>query len=144
MLTVDESIVIEKPRDEVFTFFSDPDNVAVYSSNIVDYEVVSGAPDAVGRKAKFAVKVVGVRLDYTDEVVERVENERAKLVSRDGRIPYSITLSFADEGSGTKVTWLQESETLGGVFKFADGLVMKMYTRDVRSNLEKAKTLLEG
>jgi carbon monoxide dehydrogenase subunit G len=144
MLTVDESIVIDKPRPEVFTFFGDPDNIAVYSSNIVDYEVVSGEPDAVGRKAKFAVKVVGVRLDYTDEVVERVENERAKTVSRDGRIPYSITLTFTDEGSGTKVNWLQESETLGGVFKFADGLVMKMYTKDVRSNLEKAKALLEG
>ena len=144
MLTVDESIVIDKPRPEVFTFFSDPENIAVYSSNIVDYEVIEGAPDAVGRKARFSVKVVGVRLDYTDEVVERVENERAKTVSRDGRIPYSITLTFTDEGSGTKVNWLQESETLGGVFKFADGLVIKMYTKDVRSNLEKAKALLEG
>jgi uncharacterized membrane protein len=144
MLTVDESIVIDKPRPEVFEFFADPDNVAVYSSNLVDYEVVDGAPDQVGRKAKFAVKVVGVRLEYTDELVERVPNERAKLVSREGRIPYSITLSFADEGSGTKVTWLQESESLGGVFKLADGLVIKMYARDVRSNLEKAKTLLEA
>ena len=53
-------------------------------------------------------------------------------------------MTFTDEGSGTKVTWLQESESLGGVFKFADGLVMKMYSQDVRSNLEKAKTLLEG
>ncbi|MET0840236.1 MAG: SRPBCC family protein [Marmoricola sp.] len=144
MLTIDESIVIDKPRAEVFAFFSDPDNVAVYSSNIVDYEVVSGGPDEVGRKAKFAVKVVGVRLDYTDELVERVENERAKLVSRDGRIPYAITMTFTDEGAGTKVSWLQESESLGGVFKFADGIVIKMYSRDVRSNLEKAKTLLEG
>jgi uncharacterized membrane protein len=144
MITIDESIVIDKPRPEVFDFFADPDNVAVYSSNIVDYEVISGEPDAVGRKARFAVKVVGVRLDYTDEVVERVPNERAKLESRDGRIPYSITLTFADDGSGTKVTWLQESETLGGVFKFADGLVVKMYSKDVRSNLEKAKALLEA
>jgi carbon monoxide dehydrogenase subunit G len=144
MLTVEESVDINKPRPEVFEFFSNPDNVAVYSSNLVDYEVVSGGAREVGRKAKFAVKVVGVRLDYTDELVELVENERAKLESRDGRIPYSITLTFADEGSGTKVTWLQESESLGGVFKLADGLVIKMYSRDVRSNLEKAKTLLEG
>ncbi len=144
MLTVEESVDINKPRPEVFDFFSDPDNVAVYSSNLVDYEVVSGGPREVGRKAKFAVKVVGVRLDYTDELVELVENERAKLESRDGRIPYSITLTFSDEGSGTRVTWLQESESLGGVFKLGDGLVMKMYSRDVRSNLDKAKTLLEG
>jgi len=144
MLTVEESIVIDKPRHEVFEFFGDPDNVAVYSSNLIDYQVIEGEPDQVGRKAKFSVKVVGVRLDYTDELVERVQDERAKLVSREGRIPYSITLTFTDEGSGTKVAWLQESESLGGVFKFADGVVMKMYGRDVRSNLEKAKTLLEA
>ena len=144
MLTVEESVVIDKPRPEVFEFFSDPDKVAVYSSNLIDYEVLSGGPREVGRKARFAVKVVGVRLDYTDELVELVENERAKLVSADGKIPYSITMTFTDEGSGTRVTWLQESESLGGVFKLADGLVVKMYGRDVRSNLDKAKTLLEA
>ena len=144
MLTVEESVTIDKPRTEVSAFFADPDNVPVYSSNLVDYEVVSGGPTEIGRRARFAVKVVGVRLDYTDELVEYVEGERAKLVSQDGKIPYSITLTFSDEGSGTKVTWLQESESLGGVFKLADGLVMKMYSRDVRSNLEKAKTLLEA
>jgi carbon monoxide dehydrogenase subunit G len=141
--TVEESITIAKPRPEVFAFFTDPDNTTVYSSNLIDYEVTSGRPDEVGRTAKFSVKVVGVRLDYTDELVERVENERAKLVGQ-GRIPYSITLSFADDGDGTKVTWQQEVDSLGSVFKFADGLVIKMYGKDVRSNLEKAKTLLEG
>lgn len=144
MLTVEESIVIDKPRAEVSEFFSDPDNVPVYSSNLVDYEVISGGPREVGRKAQFAVKVVGVRLDYTDELVEYVEGERAKLESRDGKIPYSITMTFSDEGAGTKVTWLQESDSLGGVFKFADSIVLKMYSRDVRANLEKAKTLLES
>ena len=144
MLTVEESIVINKPRAEVFEFLSDPDKVTVYSSNLVDYEVISGGPREVGRKARFAVKVVGVRLDYTDELVEYVENERLKLVSAEGKIPYSITSTYTDEGDGTRVTWLQESESLGGVFKLADGLVLKMYSRDVRSNLEKAKTLLEA
>ena len=144
MLTVEESVVIDKPRPEVFEFFSDPDNVAVYSSNLVDYEVVSGGPREVGRSARFAVKVVGVRLEYTDEVTELVENERLSTASKDGRIPYSITMTFADDGLGTQVTWRQEVESLGGVFKLGDGLVMKMYSRDVRSNLDKAKALLEG
>ena len=42
MLTVEESIVIDRPRAEVFAFFADPDNVALYSSNLSDYKVVSG------------------------------------------------------------------------------------------------------
>jgi uncharacterized membrane protein len=144
MLTVEESVLIEKPRPEVFEFFADPENIPVYSSNVVDYDVIEGDPREVGRKAKFSVKVVGVKLDYTDELVELEEGKHVKTASSEGRIPYSITLDFSDEGGGTKVVWHQEVDSLGGVFKFADGVVLKMYGRDVRSNLEKAKTLLEA
>ena len=42
------------------------------------------------------------------------------------------------------MSWHQEMESFKGVFKFADGIVLKLYSRDVRSNLEKAKTLLES
>ena len=144
MLTVEESIVIDKPCAEVFAFFTDPDNVAVYSSNLTDYKVVSGGNTDIGRKAQFTVKVVGVKLDYTDELVEFEEGKHYKLASNQGRIPYTIDMSFEDEGDSTRVVWHQESESLGGVFKFGDPIVLKMYSRDVKSNLEKAKTLLES
>jgi carbon monoxide dehydrogenase subunit G len=144
MPTIEESVVIDKPRAEVFAFFTDPESINVYSSNIVDYRVVSGADTEIGRHAKFAAKVAGIKLDYTDELTEYDEDTSYKLASVEGRIPYTIAMSFSDEGSGTKVTWHQETDSLGSVFKFADPIVVKMYSKDVRSNLEKAKTLLEG
>ena len=144
MLTVEESIVINKPRMEVWEFFTDPDNVPVYSSNIVEYELVSGEKDKAGRKCRGAVKVAGRRLELTDEMVECEEQRRAKMVSEDATIPYSLEISYADEGDGTKITWHQEVESLKGVFKFADPIVLRLYARDVRSNLEKAKTILES
>ena len=43
------------------------------------------------------------------------------------------------------MTWHQESETYGGFFgKLADPLVTRMYAKDVRSNLEKMKELVEA
>lgn len=144
MLTIDESIVIDKPRAEVFEFFADPDSVVVYSSNVVEYEVISGGAREVGRRARLVAKVVGVRLESTDELVEFVEGERVKIVAEDATVPYSIEISCADENGGTRVSWHQESESLRGVFKFGDQLVLRMYSRDVRSNLEKAKALLEA
>lgn len=144
MPTIEESVVIAKPRAEVFSFFTDPESVNDYSSNIVDYQVVSGGDTEIGRRATFAAKVAGIKLDYTDELVEYDEGSSYKLASVEGKIPYTITASFADDGAGTQVTWHQETESLGSVFKFADPIVVKMYARDVRSNLEKAKTLLES
>lgn len=144
MLTTEESVVIDKPRQEVFAFFADPDQVTVYSSNISDYEVTSGGNTEIGRTARVVVRVAGVRLEFNDELIAFEEGRRLVTESKDAKIPYVITLTFEEAGAGTRVTWTQETESLGGVFKFADGIVMKMYGRDVRSNLENAKELLEG
>jgi len=144
MLTVEESVVVNKPRMEVWEFMTDPDNVPVYSSNVVEYELVSGGKQEVGRICRGAVKVAGRRLELTDEIVEIETGRKGKLVSRDATIPYSLSLHYEDEGNGTKLTWHQEMESLKGFFKFADAIVLKLYARDVRSNLEKAKTILEA
>jgi len=144
MLTVDESIVVNKPRTEVYEFMMDPDNVPVYSSNVVEYELLSGDKDKVGRTCHGVVKVAGRRLEFTDELVENEPGRGGKLVSQDATIPYSLSVSYEDEGEGTRISWHQEMESLKGVFKFADGIVLKLYGRDVRSNLEKAKTILES
>jgi carbon monoxide dehydrogenase subunit G len=144
MLTVDESIVINKPRVEVWEFMTDPDNVPVFSSNIVEYELVSGEKREAGRVCHGVVKVAGRRLELTDEMVEVESGRRNKFVSTDATIPYTLSVQYDDEGDGTKVSWHQEMESLKGVFKFADPLVLKLYSRDVRSNLEKAKTILES
>ena len=144
MLTVEESIVINKPRMEVWEFLTDPDNVPVYSSNVVEYELVSGGKQEAGRICRGVVKVAGRRLELTDELVEVERGRGGKLVSTDATIPYELSIRCEDEGQGTKVLWHQEMESLKGYFKFADPIVLKLYGRDVRSNLEKAKTILEA
>lgn len=144
MLTVEESIVINKPRLEVWEFMTDPDNVPVYSSNIVEYEIVSGEKQEVGQICRGVVKVAGRRLELTDELVEVERGRGGKLVSKDATIPYTLSVRYEDEGDGTKITWHQEIESLKGFFRFADPIVLKLYARDVRSNLDKAKTILES
>jgi len=144
MLTVEESIVINRPRLEVWEFMTDPDNVPLYSSNVVEYEMVSGEKQEVGRICRWVVKVAGRRLEMTDEMVAVEKGRSGDYVSKDAKIPYTLSVHCEDEGDGTKVTWHQEMESLKGFFKFADPIVLKLYARDVRSNLEKAKTIVES
>lgn len=144
MLTVEESIVINKPRLEVWEFMTDPDKVPSYSSHVVEYELVSGEKQEVGRICRWVVKVAGRRLEMTDEMVEVEKGRGGKYVSRDAKIPYTLSVQCEDDGDGTKVTWHQEMESLKGFFKLADPIVLKLYARDVRSNLAKAKTIVES
>ncbi len=144
MFTVEESIVINKPRLEVWAFMTDPDNVPLYSSNVVEDTLVSGEKQEVGRICRWVVKVAGRRLEMTDEMVEVERGRGGKYISKDATIPYTLSVHCEDLGEGTKVTWHQDMESLKGFFKFADPVVLKLYARDVRSNLEKAKTILES
>jgi carbon monoxide dehydrogenase subunit G len=144
MLKIEESVVISKPRQEVWEFLADPATVTLYSSNVTEYELISGGPTELGRTARIVVKVAGIRLESTDELVEIDEGRMFKVESRDAKVPYTLTMTLSDEGGGTRLTWLQESESLKGVFKLGDSIVLKLYARDVRANLENAKTLIEG
>ena len=57
---------------------------------------------------------------------------------------FHITWQFQPEGEGCKVIFDQEVGSLGGFFgHLADPLVTKMYSRDVKGNLENLKVLLE-
>lgn len=144
MFTVDESVLINKPRSEVFEFMNDPDSVPMYMSNMVEYELVSGEKHEAGRVCHGVVKVAGRRLELNDELVEVEPGSQARLVSEDATVPYRLSIQYEDQGDGTKVSWHQEMDSLKGAFKFADPLVMRLYSRDVHSSLEKAKTILES
>ncbi|MCW2826908.1 MAG: Polyketide cyclase / dehydrase and lipid transport, partial [Marmoricola sp.] len=70
---------------------------------------------------------------------------RARIASVQATIPYTLTVTYDDgEGGATKVTWHQEVQSLKGFLKFADPMVVKLYSRDARSNLVKAKAILES
>lgn len=145
MPIVDESIIIKRPRKEVFAFATDPANVPLYSSNLIEFHQTTPGPVQKGTRDAGAVKVAGRRIDWTTEIVEFEEGRRSVSRSIDSPISFEIDLRYEDAEGGTKVMWHQESTTFGGFFgKLADPLVNRMYSKDVRSNLEKLKELLEA
>ncbi|SDC67655.1 SRPBCC family protein [Rhodococcus tukisamuensis] len=143
-LKTEESIVIERPLAEVFAYLSNPENGTAWNSNVIDYKVISGTADEVGSVTEFSAKVAGLRLEATEELTTYEPNKRLQWRSKESRIGYTRELDFDSDGDGTRVTFLQEAEAGTGLFKFADPIVQRLYTHDVRGNLEKAKTILES
>ena len=145
MPDIEESIVIARPREEVYEFMTASENVSLINSNVVDYELVSGEERTVGAVARGASKVAGRRLDWTTTIREVDDGKRTLIASTESKIPFTIEMRFEDDPGGTKVIWSQHTDSLGGFFgKLADSVVVKMYARDVHGNLEKAKLLLEA
>lgn len=148
MPTIHETITIDRPRDEVWDFMSDPDNIPVYNSNISEFAQESPGERAKGTRDRGTVRVAGKRLDFVTEITEYEPGVRQ--VTRSVEAPmdmaWTLEMSMEDAGEGrTTVTFHQEVDQLGGFFgKLGDALVTRMYSKDVRANLEKAKEILEA
>ncbi len=145
MPVVDDSININRPRSEVFAFATDPENIPLYSSNLIEFEQVTEGPVGKGTRNRGSVKVAGKRIDFTVEVVEFDDGRRLASRSVESPIPFELDVTYEDADDGTRVSWHQESPGFKGFFgKLADPLVNRMYAKDVRSNLENLKELLEA
>jgi uncharacterized protein YndB with AHSA1/START domain len=142
---IEERVTIAKPAEEVYAFMSAAENIPLYCSNIVEYTQTAGEGVEVGARHHAVVKVAGRKLEFTDETTEVDAGKRVVSRSDDGPIPYTLAITMEESDGGTLVVWHQETDSYGGFFgKLADPVVTKMYARDVRANLENAKTILEG
>lgn len=147
MATIDEEIVIDRARDEVWAFVSVPENTPLYSSNIIEYTQESAGAREKGTRDRGKVKVAGRSFDFVQEIIEHREGETVTWRSLEAPMGMSweLTQDLEDADDGrTRVRFHQEA-TLGGFFgKMGEGLVTKMYSRDIRGNLENLKLLLES
>lgn len=144
MPTIEETITIDRPRDEVFAYATDPTKLTLYASNIVAYEQESAGERGKGTVDRGSVKVAGKKLDFTTEITEWAPGHRMAARSLEAPMEWELIQTFEDAGDGTKVTFRQEVPELKGFFgKLGDAVVTKMYSRDVRANLESLKILLE-
>ncbi len=145
MPVVEESIVINRPREEVFEFATDPANVHLYNSNLVSFEKTSDGPVGKGTTFRGETKVVGKSIRWTSEVAEFDAGRHTVQRSVESPIGWEFEITYEDTNGGTLLRWRQETDAFGGFFgKLADPLVIRMYSKDVRSNLEKLKELLEA
>lgn len=147
MATIDEEIVIDRPRDEVWAFISVPENTPLYSSNVIEYSQESAGAREKGARDRGKVKVAGRSFDFVQEVIEYREDETVTWRSLEAPMGMSweLTQELQDAGDGgTRVHFHQEA-TLGGFFgKMGEGLVTRMYSRDIQGSLENLKLLLES
>lgn len=145
MSVVEESVVIDLPRSEVFASMLNPENILIWSTNTIGYEVVAGTLGQEDAQIRGKIKVAGKIIEGTGEAVEVEEGRRVKSRIVDSPIPTEIETRFEDTDGGTRLTQRWNLEIPEGFFGELDNeLVTRLYATDLRSNLEKLKVLLEA
>jgi uncharacterized membrane protein len=145
MPVIEESIEIGRPCEEVFTYATDAENFTLDQSNLVEYDQETAGERDKGARDRGLARVAGKKIDFTQEIVEWEPPRRAVMRSLEAPMSWELEMRFEVLGpSRTRMTMHQEVGELGGFFgRLGDAMVTKMYARDVRSNLENLKLLME-
>ena len=138
------SVTINRPRDDVFSYLMDPDKMPVWQSGLEEFDADWRDDPKVGDRARGVVKVAGKKVRWETEISEIRRPERAAIRSVEAPFSYEMSYTLEDRDGATELFHDGVTGSLGGFFgKLADPFVARMYQRDMNSNLNNLKALLE-
>lgn len=136
-------IEIARPRVEVATYASDPDNAPRWYRNIASVRWESPKPLTVGSRVAFVAQFLGRRLAYTYEVRELVAGGRLVMSTEHGPFPMETTYIWEDAPSGgTRMTLRNRGEP-AGFSKLTAPFMAVAVRRANRKDLAQLKAILE-
>jgi len=143
MIRIEQSIVINRPTEEVFEYVTQIENQSEWSTGVVEAEQTSQGPMSVGSTGRAVRRFLGRRIESTFEVTEYEPNKKFGFKSTSGPISMEGTQTFESVDGGTKFSFAFQGDP-GGLFKVAEPILARMVKRQVEADFNNLKDLLEA
>jgi len=137
-----QSIVIERPIDDVFALAGNPDNDPRWGGLIIESRQLQDGPIHVGTLLEQTAILMGARFKTTIEVT-RFNDGGLVCYRTSAPVTLEHCRSFESVPEGTKLTFHTTIQS-GGRLQFGETLLRKVGERRMESDLEALKDLLEG
>ena len=137
-------IEIDRPRDEVAAYVSDPDNATEWYRNIRSVEWETRPPVQEGSRVRFRARFLGRDLTYTYEIRDLVPGERLVMGTADGPFAMETTYTFEDARGGRTRVGLRNRGEPSGFAKAMTPVMAKAMRRENTKDLARLKELLEA
>jgi uncharacterized membrane protein len=137
-------VEIARPRGEVATYASDPDNATAWYENIksVNWQT-PGRQVSVGARIAFTASFMGRQLAYIYEITDLVPGERLVMRTMDGPFPMETSYTWRDTETGDTEMTLRNRGEPAGFSKLAAPLLAAAMRRANRKDLKRLKKILE-
>jgi uncharacterized membrane protein len=145
MPAVEESVIVNKPRAEVFAYAADSTHYLDWVTTVVQFEATPASPFRADTTVKGVSRVAGRNSEFAAKMAEFEDGVVFTLQSVESAWPFSYSYRFEDVAEGTRVTFRNEFGLPGGIVgKLTEPVVARMYSHGVKANLANLKALLEG
>jgi len=144
LVDVVTEIEIERPRDVVASYASDPGNATAWYQNIRAAVPTTPGPVSAGSRVAFTAVFLGRRLTYTYEVSELVPGERLVMRTSEGPFPMETTYAWRDAGPGATFMTLRNRGEPSGFSGLAAPVMARSMRSANRKDLAKLKAILEA
>ena len=143
MTKVETSVVINCPIEEVFAYVVDPSKTAQWAGPVVEAKQTSEGPVRLGTTSSRVTQFLGRTMEATYEITEFEPNRLYADKTTSGPVPIGSRIHFVPVDGGTKVTIEGQLEA-GGFFKLAEPIMARMARRQVATDAQTLKDLLEA
>lgn len=143
MVTIENSIVIDRPPEEVYAFVTDPANEAKWHSDVLEAHQTSEGPLGAGSTISFTINFMGKK--QIDLVVRESDPPRREVVdaTSSGRMLPTFTFTFEPVNGGTRFTRKGDIR-MSGWMRLMEPMMKGMATKRADGFLAKLKQLLES
>lgn len=143
MYQIENSIYIERPAEEIFDAITNPDKQHLWQNLTESAEWTSNGAPGVGSTMTVVAKFLGRRMEVGIEVTAWDPPYRLDWKSVNGPYPSEVTNRIQPQNGGAVLTSSSQAE-FGGFFKLAEGLVARQLKKQLDTNYESLKLLLES
>jgi hypothetical protein len=136
-------IIIDRPREVVAKFASDPSNAPRWYVNIKSVEWKTPPPLGVGSQVAFVAHFLGRRMAYTYKITEFVPSQRMVMATAEGPFPMETSYTWESIGDERTEMTLRNRGNPSGFSRVFSPLMVPAMRRANRKDLARLKSLLE-
>lgn len=145
-MTVEESIVVDRPAEEVFEFFDRRANDVRWMDSVLESEWLDDSDTtSEGRRGRMVMDAMG-RREFIDEVTDYEPGRRVahRSVSEDMVIHTACIAEPVEGGCRVTVTFEPERLPGGWLGRLLEPVTSAMVRRNYREDLARLKEILEN
>ena len=140
----EESVEIDRPPEEVFSYVANPENLPEWTNLVLEVRKDAEDQPHAGDRFSVVAKFLGRRFETPFEVSAHEPPRHHSDRSTGGPFEQEYIYTFEQTGAGgTRITQVVETEP-GGFFKLVGPLLERAGSRQLRTDLSNLKDLLEA